>query len=114
MPLILHLMQIFMSCVWRRQGFIGRMVRVFCSRVGPLFGSRLMRVFCCGLLVSTGVTSCKQPDAPEYYGFQDLQIGAATGQQTTVSAIVKLYNPNPYNLELRRAEVDVAINGQHA
>ncbi|HXB92527.1 MAG TPA: LEA type 2 family protein, partial [Puia sp.] len=26
----------------------------------------------------------------------------------------KLYNPNPYGLELRRAEVDVSINGRHA
>jgi LEA14-like dessication related protein len=57
---------------------------------------------------------CKQPEAPEYYGFRDLRIGAATGSQTTISTVVKLYNPNPYGLELRRAEVDVSINGRHA
>jgi len=88
MPLILHLMQ--------------------------RFNRGVGRVTCCGLLVMIGVASCKQPEAPEYYGFQNLQIGAATGSQTTVSTIVKLYNPNPYNLELRRAEVDVSINGRHA
>jgi LEA14-like dessication related protein len=79
-----------------------------------IFNRPLGRAICCGLLLSVGVVSCKQPDAPEYYGFQNLQIGAATGSQTTVSTIVKLYNPNPYNLELRRAEVDVSINGRHA
>lgn len=59
-------------------------------------------------------TGCRQPEAPEYYGFSDLQIGAAIGSQTTVSTVVKLYNPNPYRLELRRAEVNVSINGRHA
>lgn len=57
---------------------------------------------------------CKQPEAPYYYGFQNLQVSQASGTGTTLSTIVKLYNPNPYSLELRRAEVDVAINGKHA
>lgn len=62
------------------------------------------------------VVSCRQPEAPEYYGFQDLQVvqGTGPGAQTTFSTVVKLYNPNPYSLQLRRAEVDVAINGKHA
>lgn len=67
-----------------------------------------------GLVLVIAAASCKQPEAPDYYGFRDLQIGAATGSQTTVSTVVKLYNPNPYNLELKRAEVDVSINGRHA
>ena len=57
---------------------------------------------------------CKQPEAPYYYGFQNLQVSQAPGAGTTLSTIVKLYNPNPYALQLRRAEVDVAINGKHA
>jgi LEA14-like dessication related protein len=57
---------------------------------------------------------CKQPDAPEYYGFQDLQVVQGTGGQATVSTVVKLYNPNSFSLQLKRAEVDVAINGKHA
>ncbi|HVS97165.1 MAG TPA: LEA type 2 family protein [Puia sp.] len=61
-----------------------------------------------------GSAGCKQPQPPEYFGFRDLQIGAATGAQTTVSTIVKLYNPNPFGLELKRAEVNVSINGHHA
>jgi LEA14-like dessication related protein len=88
MPLILQIMESFR----RRTGNIG-------------VGLALL------VLLAAG---CKQPEAPEYYGFRDLQIGAATGSQTTVSTVVKLYNPNPYALELRRAEVDVSINGRHA
>ena len=58
--------------------------------------------------------SCRQPEAPEYYGFQNVQVLRAAGGQTTLSTTVKLYNPNPYNLQLKRAEVDVLINGKHA
>src|SRR5258708_5809507 len=57
---------------------------------------------------------CHQPEAPEYYGFQNIQLARDAGGQTTLATMVKLYNPNPFNLELKRAEVDVSINGKHA
>jgi LEA14-like dessication related protein len=57
---------------------------------------------------------CRQPEPPEYFGFQDIQVIKTTGQQPTLATVVKLYNPNPFSLELRRAEVDVKINGRHA
>jgi len=60
------------------------------------------------------VTGCRQPEAPEYYGFQNLQVSGVSGGQTNLSATVKLYNPNPYDLQLKMAEVDIAINGKHS
>jgi LEA14-like dessication related protein len=69
------------------------------------------------VIVLTGwISGCRQPEAPEYYGFQDLQVTqqVGAGSLTTFSTVVKLYNPNPYSLKLKRAEVDVAINGTHA
>jgi LEA14-like dessication related protein len=66
------------------------------------------------------VTGCKQPLAPEYYGFQNLQVGQAAkmglaeGATTTLSATIKFYNPNPFSLQLKRAELDVSLNGKHA
>lgn len=59
-------------------------------------------------------TGCRQPEAPVYYGFQDPQIVKGAGSQTTLSTTIKLYNPNPYNLKLLHAEVDVSINGKPA
>lgn len=56
---------------------------------------------------------CRQPEPAEYLGFQDIQIIRTTGSQPTLAAVVKMYNPNPFSLELRWAEVDVAINGRH-
>jgi LEA14-like dessication related protein len=60
------------------------------------------------------MAGCRQPAAPEYYGFQNLLVGGISGGQTNLSATVKLYNPNPYTLQLKRAEVDIAINGKHS
>jgi LEA14-like dessication related protein len=60
------------------------------------------------------MTGCRQPEAPEYYGFQNLQVSQIVAGQTSLSATVKLFNPNPYNLQLKRAEVDIAINGKPA
>src|ERR1700753_36819 len=61
-----------------------------------------------------GMGACRTPAAPVYYGFQDLQVIQSAGAPTSMAAVVKLYNPNPYSLQLRRAEVDVSINGAHA
>jgi LEA14-like dessication related protein len=67
------------------------------------------------ILVLTGLmTGCRQPQAPEYYGFQDLRIGRGEGQQATLGTTLKFYNPNPYSLQLKRAEMDVMLNGKPA
>jgi LEA14-like dessication related protein len=61
-----------------------------------------------------GLAGCSQPQAPEYYGFQNLQMSRASGGQAVLSTTVKMYNSNSYSLKLKRAEVDIAINGKHA
>ncbi len=67
-------------------------------------------ISCCLLLAA----SCRQAEAPEYYGFQNIRLGAVQGQQTTLSTTLKFYNPNPFSLQLKRAEVDVLLNAKPA
>jgi LEA14-like dessication related protein len=67
-----------------------------------------------GMVLAAGMTGCRQPEPAEYFGFQNLQVGQVVAGKTNLSAVVKLYNPNPYKLTLKRAEVDIAINGQHS
>jgi LEA14-like dessication related protein len=67
-----------------------------------------------GAVLIAWVAGCRQPQPVEYFGFQNLQVGAVIGGKTDVSAIVKLYNPNSFDLKLKRAEADIVINGQHA
>ena len=60
------------------------------------------------------VSGCHQPDAPEYFGFKDVKVEAMSGQQTNLSATLKFFNPNRFDLKLKRAEVDVSLNGKPA
>ena len=60
------------------------------------------------------MAGCRQPEPAEYFGFENLQVGQVVAGKTNLSAIVKLYNPNSFRLALKRAEVDIALNGQHA
>jgi LEA14-like dessication related protein len=66
----------------------------------------------CILLLA--LTGCHKPEAPEYYGFQDLSVGKGSGQTTVLSANVKFYNPNPFSLQLKRAEMNISVNGKPA
>jgi len=68
---------------------------------------------CAFVLLLGWATGCRQPDAPEYYGFQDPQIGH-NGSMTTLATTLKMYNPNPYALKLLHADVDVSLNGKPA
>ncbi len=72
--------------------------------------TRIAAVLIAALVLTIG---CRQPEAPVYYGFQNIEVSKA-GALTTLSATLKLYNPNPYNLQLRHAELDVSLNGKHA
>lgn len=66
------------------------------------------------LTLAFWMAGCRQPEPAEYFGFQNLQVGQVIGGKTNLSAIVKLYNPNSFSLKLKRAEVDIKVNGRHA
>ena len=80
------------------------------GKESALHAGRLIALF----LVLSWATGCRQPEAPEYFGFQDLQVSRTTGSLTNLSTTLKFYNPNPYALKLLRAELDVSLNGKHA
>ena len=67
-----------------------------------------------GILLTSLMTGCRQPEPAEYFGFQDLVVGQVVAGKTNLSANVKLYNPNSFRLALKRAEADITVNGQHA
>ena len=66
------------------------------------------------VLVLLTAAGCRQAEAPEYYGFQDFRVGKTAGQQTTLATTLKFYNPNPFSLQLKGAEMDVQLNGKPA
>jgi LEA14-like dessication related protein len=62
------------------------------------------------ILIALLASGCGKPQPPEYYGFQDIRLGKATGGQTIVTTTLKLYNPNHFSLQLRGGEMDVYVN----
>ena len=56
------------------------------------------------------LASCKQPQIPEYQAFENFTISKFGISESVVSADLKYYNPNSYALDLKHAELDVAIN----
>jgi len=59
-------------------------------------------------------TACRQPEAPEYRGFEQARVSLGGGSGTVLSAKLKFFNPNPFGLQLRHATVDVYLNDKHA
>jgi LEA14-like dessication related protein len=57
---------------------------------------------------------CSKLTAPVYYDFLNFRIDSVGEVQSVVSAELKYYNPNNYNLQLKQGEVDVYLNQQLA
>jgi LEA14-like dessication related protein len=60
------------------------------------------------------IVGCRKPEAPEYQGFENIRLTKTTGKETLISADLRFYNPNHFNLELKRAEVDIFVNDKTA
>jgi LEA14-like dessication related protein len=58
--------------------------------------------------------ACKQPEVPEYLGLRDIQVIKVDAQQSLLSGSVKFYNPNAFDMQLKKADIDIFLNGQHA
>lgn len=53
------------------------------------------------------MTSCTKPAKPVYAGYENFHIEKIGLQNSIVGANLKLYNPNSYDLQLKRADADV-------
>ncbi len=56
--------------------------------------------------------SCRQIVAPEYVGVENLQFGASSFTNTTLSADIRLYNPNKSNLVFKSGSLDIYIDNR--
>lgn len=64
-------------------------------------------VFCC-------IYSCSSPEAPEYLGFRDFGIQSYSMDSALLHTQLTFYNPNPYNMELKRGDVNVYLDDKLA
>jgi LEA14-like dessication related protein len=58
--------------------------------------------------------SCSKPEAPEYLGFRDFSLRNVSMDSALFHAQLAFYNPNAFNLELKRGDVNVYLDDQLA
>ena len=66
------------------------------------------------LVCSCLIFSCSTPEAPEYLGFRDFSISAVSLDSSQLFTRLSFYNPNAYNLELKRGDVNVYLDDKLA
>ena len=72
----------------------------------------MKKLFLPWLLLSAvlGCFSCAKPVAPEYLGFRDLKFQRFSMNESLLQANVAFYNPNPFNMQLKRADINVFLD----
>ena len=58
--------------------------------------------------------SCSNPEAPEYLGFHDFSVQTFSMDESLLHTQLSFYNPNPYNMELKRGDVNVYLDDKLA
>lgn len=64
------------------------------------------------LATTAALTSCRPVTAPEYIGVENVELNTKGLTNTTLSAQVKLYNPNNSNLVFKSGALDIFIDNR--
>jgi LEA14-like dessication related protein len=64
------------------------------------------------LLLVVAASSCRQPRELVYQDIQNFSLKQAGLQKSTLSMVVRLYNPNNYKLRLKKSDIEVFVNGK--
>lgn len=70
-----------------------------------------------GILLITSFsffTSCSKPEAPEYLGFRDFNVSSFTMDSSLLHTELAFFNPNSFNMELKRGDVNVYLDNKLA
>jgi LEA14-like dessication related protein len=73
---------------------------------------RYIHILC--FLGTLFIFSCTRPVAPEYLGFRDLRIDKFSMDESLLHTNLAFYNPNPFNMQLNRADISLYLNDQLA
>jgi LEA14-like dessication related protein len=87
------------ACCWRKELSCGLMKNIV---------SILL------VLAVLSMISCSKPEAPEYLGFRDFSIENVGMDSALLHTQLAFYNPNPFNMELKRGDVNVFLDDQLA
>ena len=60
-----------------------------------------------------GLTFCGKPKQPDYIDFQNLRLKKAQLDQAVITFDLRYYNPNNFNIQLRKVDVDIYFNDKY-
>lgn len=69
-----------------------------------------MKQVCLILCTIVLLAACSKPKPPHYLGYSNVRLEKAGLASSIIAADLKFYNPNPYALKLKRADLDVFFN----
>ena len=64
--------------------------------------------------VLTCLLSCSKKEAPEYLGFRDFDVRFFSMDSSLLHTELAFFNPNSFNMELKRGDVNVYLDNQLA
>jgi LEA14-like dessication related protein len=62
------------------------------------------------VVIVLAMISCSSPVAPEYLGFRDFSIDNVSMDSALLHTQLAFYNPNTFNMELKRGDVSVFLD----
>lgn len=65
------------------------------------------------ILVPVFMAACAKPTSLDYLGIKNIKVISLGFTESTVGVDVEYYNPNRYQLTMKRAEVDVYVNNNY-
>ncbi|HRO48437.1 LEA type 2 family protein [Agriterribacter sp.] len=74
--------------------------------------NKKLRISLLCLVPVVALLSCRQVTAPEYIDVNNVQVSGKSLTNTTLSANVRLYNPNNSNLIFRSGNLDIYVDNR--
>lgn len=59
------------------------------------------------------ITGCKKPKSLQYLGLQNFDLPSIGIGKSVLTADVRFYNPNNFNMRLKEVEVDISVNEKY-
>ena len=75
----------------------------------------MKNVYCIlSVFLFSAMLACSRPEAPEYLGFRDFSVQNVSMDSALLHTQLAFYNPNAFNMELKRGDVSVFLDDQLA
>jgi LEA14-like dessication related protein len=71
-----------------------------------------LSLYLSGILFLILLQGCKRPEAPVFETIREITIKERTKDSITLTAYADFYNPNNYKMVLKKADIDLLLNGK--